>query len=355
MSYPDLASEKGISSYSENLIKNIKKQGLTIDKITFMQGKFLTLAKKLSLLLKYDIIHIQHEYNLLGGYGIPYFLFLPILGRKKLIVTMHTVLSQKEKFQGNKIKTFLRKILYKLQNKFINLFSAKIIVHSEFFKKILIEEYKIPEEKIIVFHHASLENIKEDKNKSKKELGLSGEIYLLIGTIMPDHGHDIILRQADKIGKTILLATNPIAVNYRNEDKIKNFLKMNQDIIKENNFEKFVRFDLGQIDNKKWWEYFSAADLILLPYRGGIGSGIFADAMAAKKPVIASNIPYFREFAENYDCIKIANTDEDFPTTIKNAMKPSEYKKMIEGCDKYMKENSLTAISKKYKKFYDSL
>jgi glycosyltransferase involved in cell wall biosynthesis len=357
MVFPDSKSEKGISSYSENLIQNIKKQGTDIRGVTFIQGKPFSFAKKISSLFKFDIIHLQHEYNLLGGFGIPYFLFLPLLklSGKKIIITMHTVLSQKEKFHGKKIKTFFRKILYKTQNKFIDIFSSGIIVHSEYFKKILTKEYNVQEEKITVFHHAIPENIKIiDKNTAKKELNLSGNVYLLIGTMMPDHGHDIILKQADKIGKMILVVTNPTVINYRNEEKIKNFLELNEEIVKKNNFKKFVRFDLGPIDNKKWWKYFSAADLVLLPYRGGIGSGIFADAMAAKKPVITTNIPYFNEFAKNYSCVKIAKIEEDFPSAINSAIKLSEYKKMLTGCEKFMKENNLTVISKRYKKFYES-
>ena len=250
----------------------------------------------------------------------------------------------------------LRKILYKLQNKSINVHSDKIIVHSDSFKKILSEEYHINKNKIVVLPHAIIENIKiTEKNKAKKNLKLSGNVYLLIGTIIPDHGQDIILKQADKIGKTILLATNPITINYRNEEKIKNFLKLNQDIVTNNKFEKFVRFDLCQISYDKWWEYFSAADLVLLPYRGGIGSGIFADAMAAKKPVISSNIPYFREIANKYDCLKIAKNDNDFSSVINESIKPKNYKKMIKGCRKFIEENGLTPISKKYKELYNSL
>ncbi len=359
MIYPSSLSEKGISKYSQDLISNIRKQDVDIDEITFTQGKSSTLFKQIPKILKYDVIHIQHEYNLLGGYGIPYFALFGILGlfkKKRIITTMHTVPSLKGEFQSGKIKTFLRKVLYKLQNRLINVNSNKIIVHSEAFKRILSEEYHVSEEKINVLTHAIIEDIKiTNKNKAKKDLKLEGNVYLLIGTMIRDHGHDIILRQADKIGKTILVATNPLAINYRNEEKIKEFLKLNQDIVSQNHFENFVRFDLGQISYEKWWEYFSAADLILLPYRGGIGSGIFADAMAAQKPVISSNVPYFKEIAKDYDCIKIADTDNDFAEIIKESMKPENYKKMIKGCEKFLKENGLTPISRKYKEIYKSL
>lgn len=358
MVFPHPSSEKGISAYSLNLIENLRKQGVGIEEITFMQGKPLTLFKKLQKILKYDIIHLQHEYNMLGWYGIPYFFVLSFLGffkRKAIVLTMHTVLSQNEKFKSGKLKTFLRKILYKVQNKWIDWTSGKIIVHAKSFKNILVGEYTIPSEKIVVLPHAIIENIKTcSKIQARKELKLSGKAYLLIGTMIPDHGHDIIVRQADKIGKTILVVTNPSAVNYRNEKKIKNFLELNKKIVKENYFEKFVRFDIGFVPYKTWWKYFAASDLILLPYRKGIGSGIFADAMAMKKPVIASG-EYFNEFAKGYGCIKLAKKDNEFPRLIQESMKPKNYKKMIKECKRYLNENGFTPISKKYKKLYFSL
>ncbi len=359
MVYPHPDSEKGISAYSLGLIDNIRKQGVKIEGQSFFQGKPSTIFDKIFGLRKYDVIHIQHEYNLLGGFGTPYFLllgFLWLLKKKFIIVTMHNVLSQEEKFNSGRLKTALRKILYKIQNRWINWTSDKVVVHSKSFRKILIKEYGFKKNKITVLPHAIIENIKTiNQIKAKKELNLSGPVYLMIGTMVPDHGHDIVINQADKIGKTIVVATNPSAVNYKNKSKIIDFLKLNQSIIKIKKLEKFVRLDLGPISYDKWWKYLSAADLILLPYRGGIGSGIFADAMAIKKPVIGSNIPYFKEFAQEYGCITLAENENDFPRAIKTAMKPRNYRKMVSECKRYFNENGLTPISKKYKILYESL
>ena len=291
MVFPDFSSEKGISKYSTDLIANIKQQGMNVSQITFLNGKSSSLFKRIKELKKCDVIHVQHEYNLLGLYGLPYFLFFPWIESfgKKIIVTMHTVPSKKDIFQGGKLKNSLRKILYVLQNRMIKSISDKIIVHVQSFKDILVNEYYFDGNKIEVFPHAIIEDIKTStKEKARKELNLSGNVFLLIGTMTPDHGHDIILRQADKMGKTILIASNPEPVNSRNIGKIRNFLGLNKKIVEENGFQKFVRFDLGPISYDKWWKYFAAADLVLLPYRGGVGSGIFPDEMAVKKQFVAS-------------------------------------------------------------------
>jgi len=359
MVLPNKNSEKAISIYSQHLIDNIKKTGLNIKGVDYIAGSPISAFKILPKLLKYDIIHIQHEYNLFGGFGLPFFVlffFLRIFKKGLLVITMHTILSQKEKFKSTKIKTFLRKILYRLQNRLINWASDIIIVHENFSKEILTKEYGVSKENIRVLPQGIIENITfTNKQKAKKELNLSGPVYLMIGNLTYDNGSDIILKQAGKIEKNILFVTNPNAVNTRNKKEILDWINFNKTIVKKNNFQKFVRFDLKEIPDTLWWKYFSAADLILLPYRGGIRSGIFSDAIAAKKPMIGSNINFFREYAKKYGFIRIAKKEEDFPKEINEAMKISNYKKMRSAFERYIKEYGFSSLARKYKKLYSSL
>lgn len=360
MIYPTRESEKAISGYSKTLVDSISKTGEKMDDFTYVAGKPLTLLRKLGKVRDYDVIHIQHEYNLLGKYGLPFFLLFFMLAfyECKIIVTMHTILSKKEKFKGSKLKTFLRKVLYFTQNRFINWFSNKIIVHAEFFKEILAEEYGVDKSKIEVLPQGIIEDVpKYDKEKTKKELKLSGPVYLFMGSMVPDHGHDIIIKQADRIGPTTLVVANPGSVNDRNSSRTRKYLEENKKIVKEKNFGKFVRFDIFDITDKHplWWKYFSAADLILLPYRGGIGSGIFAHSMAAHRPVIASDIQFFKEISKNYGCVAIAKNDDNYPEIIKKSIIPSNLEKMENECKRYLKDFGLSAIAKKYLKIYKSL
>ncbi|MCR4284917.1 MAG: glycosyltransferase [archaeon] len=360
MIFPTRESEKAISGYSVTLTENIRKAGQEIDDFTYEAGNSKTLFSKISQLKKYDIVHIQHEYNLLGGFGLPFFIlyFYLWINKIKTITTMHTVLSQREKFKSGPIKTFLRKVLYQIQNRVIGNVSERVILHADFFKKILSEEYKVSKRKIVIIPQGIIEDIpKYNKNIIKKELGLSGPVYLFIGSMIPDHGHDIIINQADKIGKTILVVANPGSVNDRNSDRTRNYLEQNQDYVLKNKLFKFVRFDISDINDKnpQWWKYFVASDLVLLPYRGGIGSGIFAHSIAAKIPVIASNIQYFNEISKNYGCLRTAKKDSNYPNIIKEAMKPQNYKKMVKESERYLKENGLSVIGKKYKKIYSGL
>lgn len=361
MIFPTRESERAISGYSVNLTESMRKEGIDIEDITYVAGKPYSLIKKIPYLRKnYDIIHIQHEYNLLGNKGLPFFFVFFLLGcfkRNKIITTMHTALSKKNKFNENKLKTIFRKSLYLFQNFFIRKFSDKIVVHAKFFKDILMNDYHFSEDKISILPQGIIEDIKTlSKEQARKKFNLSGSVYLFIGSMIPDHGHDIIIKQADKIGPTILVVANPISVNDRNSSRTKSYLDENIEYVKNNDLSKFVRFDISDISDKKpeWWEYFSSADLVLLPYRGGIGSGIFAHAMAMKKPVIASNIQFFKEISENFDCVKIASTNEDYPALIKECMKKENYSKMIKGCENYFNKWKYSSLSKEYNKLYSS-
>ena len=358
--FPSRETEKAISGYSVYLTEAISKNRIEIENVSYDSGKPKTLFKKLKELKKYDIVHIQHEYNLLGWYGLPFFFLYAILFLHgcKIVTTMHTVLSQKEKFKGSRIKIFLRKILYRTQNRIINWFSKLVVVHANFFKEILIKEYGFSENKIRVLPQGIISDIKTiSEKKAKNKLKISGHIYLIIGNFIPDHGADIVIKQAKKIGKTLLIVVNPKAINDRNQKRLTDYLNYCTTYVQKNKLQNTVRFDILDITDKKpeWWEYFSAADLVLLPYRGGIGSGIFAHAMAMKKPVISSNILFFREIAKRYDCLKIVENEEDYAKVIKEAMKPTNYNKMKKECTRYSKENSWNEISKKYKKIYNSL
>ena len=356
--YPSEDSEKAISNYTKQLIKAQREQGIEINPIEYTAGNSSTL--KLDDIKDGDVVHIQHEYNLLGRYGIPFFdLYSNLAGKKvRKITTMHNVLSQKQEFNESKIKTYFRKMLYRFQNKEIRDNSDIIIVHAEFFKKILVEEYDVPREKIIVLRQGIQEDIKLIPQKqAKKELNLKGNVYLIIGSLIPDHGADIIINQANEIGGTILIVANDKAVNDRNDSRIKEWLRYLKEDVKLKNI-KNIRFDIKDLPYELWWKYFAAADVVLLPYKGGIGSGIFADCIATRKPIVGSNIKYFREFAEDWKFIRIAET---MKTCGNNVSSRCDYAQAIKGImsedigddfDKYIKRNGLTALANKYKDIY---
>lgn len=342
MIYPYEHSEKAISNYSSTLANELQ-----IDRVQYTAGKPLEVFRLMKNLRKYEKVHFQHEYNLMGGFSLPIFMLYVyfLFSGKMVFTTMHTILSKKEKLKGSSLKKFLRRMLYTSQNNFISIISQKVIVHSTFFKNILIKDYGLIKEEIEVIPQAIKEDIpKYNKKELKKEFNLKGNVYLVIGNLIPDHGADIILKQANNIKGTILVVASKKAINDRNDKRIQDWASHCKRITKSKN----IQFHIKDIPYELWWKYFAIADLVLLPYKGGIGSGIFADAIATRTPMVCSNIPFFKDV--EYDFVKIAKTDEDFPKEIRVSMK--NHNRMVKSFDSYIKEYGISKIINKYKKVY---
>lgn len=355
MVYPSVESENAMSNYSLDLIGALKKKSVSIVKGEYTFHKPLSLFKILPELMKNDIIHIQHEYNILGWKGLPFFpllLFLKMFYRGKTILTMHNVPSKKLKLEETKIKRFLRRAFYFTQNKAIKYFSDYTLVHCDFFKRILVEEYGFDEKKVCSIPQSIKEGIKTvGREEARKELGLSGKNYLIIGTFVPDHGAADVVKQADKIKGTVLIVTNASRAYARNDRRVLDYLDHVKSLAKDPKISEKVRFDLKELPFDLWWKYFSASDLVLLPYKEGLASGIFSDAIAMKVPMVGSDIDYFREFSRKYGIIELAKGG-DFSSAINKAIEPNNYKKMKQKMDDYVKEFGVLSIGNKYIPIY---
>lgn len=133
----------GLKNYSEFLVNSLRKQ-----------KKEVTLSDKIDY-GKYDLVHIQFEHSLFRPFGlrlIPLLIMLKIK-RKKIVITQHTTLARKEIFARNKLINFIKKILFPLNEILMDFLADKIIVHTHYAKKILINDYKIPDEKVEVIPH----------------------------------------------------------------------------------------------------------------------------------------------------------------------------------------------------------
>lgn len=356
--YPTTESEIAMSNYSLDLIEALKKSEIEVVKGEYVFHKPLSLFKILPHLTECDLIHIQHEYNILGWKGLPFFpllLYLKLFFKGKVILTMHNVPSRELKLEETKFKRLLRRTFYLIQNKWIKYFSDYIIVHCHYFKKILINEYGFNEEKVNVIPQAIKQGIKSVGRKfARKYLNLSGKIYLIIGTFVPDHGAGDVVKQADKIDGTVLIVTNVSSAYKRNDRRVLNYLDYVKSLAKNPKIKKKVRFDLKEVPFDLWWKYFLVSDLVLLPYKEGLASGIFSDAIAMKIPMVGSDIAYFREFSEKYGIIELAKNG-DFASAIDKAMKKENYKNMKNKIKDYLKEFGVNSVGKKYKPIYENL
>jgi glycosyltransferase involved in cell wall biosynthesis len=331
MIFPNSKRERAINNYSKDLISKTRAEPETY---TAGSPWFFPIPVD-------SMVHVQHEYNLLGWYGIPWFKILPLLKmlNDKLIVTMHTV-NKPNKFG------FVRRMFYKFSNWIIKKTADKVIVHSNAFKQILVRDYNFNPKQIVVIRQGVKKVPGCDKEAIKKELGLKGKVYLIIGNFHKSHRPHVILSQAAKINGTVLVVWNSNAVNDRNKKRLIQYYRW----CMKDKTPNVKTINLAKEHRDKWWEFFHISSLVLLPYVEGVGSGIFQDAMATRTPVVCSKTTYFNEILSE-SCGMISK-DKDFPKTINQAM--LNLKELKKGCETYSRKYSVSNQAKKHWEVYNA-
>lgn len=181
----ELSKVSNLTVLAENDIKNneIKDCGnvvLAWDKSV----KYIFQILKLALINKTKVVHVQHEIRMYGNNLsaalFPFLLLGLKLLNKKVITTVHAVVAKdlvKTEFiksfteKTNPIYDFLVKNFFIYLYKSIYFFSNKIIVHSEYFKNIYINDYKVSGKKIFVLPIGVNTKPKEVFSKKSKVIG----------------------------------------------------------------------------------------------------------------------------------------------------------------------------------------
>jgi glycosyltransferase involved in cell wall biosynthesis len=100
---------------------------------------------------------------------------------------------------------------------------------------------------------------------------------------------------------------------------------------KKNNGDKVISLNLGYLDDTTMSKLFFACDAIIFPYKIVSISGVMFDALAHGLPFIASDLRFFKEFAQMGLGIVCERTTESFERSISTlALEYDEYKTRVE-------------------------
>jgi len=236
---------------------------------------------KRNVVLHYQFFRFRFE---------PVFMLLLRLLRVRIVLTAHNVLPhEKSKFDYS-----LMSFAYKSSN--------IIIVHSSFIKKKLLGSFNVPESKIKIIPHGNFDTYLPSKLPLKKDsrnmFNLSDEdnVLLFFGYIREYKGLDLLIDALSRIQSGVdrvpklIIAGNPHTEDLKNKylEKI-NELDLNSNVIFHHYF----------IPSEKIADYFTAADVVILPYKRIDHSGIIHLAYTFEKPVIATRVGDFSEIIKN--------------------------------------------------------
>ncbi|PXY01946.1 glycosyl transferase family 1 [Marinifilum breve] len=290
-----------------------------------------------------DIVQIEHEFGLFGdqrGVQIIEFLIRCNLADTPVVVTLHTVFEDL-KYQE---KIIVQHIL--------NL-SSSIIVHENFQKDILLNNYDCPNPILVIPH--GVREVKRVEN-AKELLGLEGkQVLLLAGYMRSTKNFEKIIgllpRLVEKNKDLVLLMASRSRINEHSDYKDLLYKSLNSTGVRKHVkilYGKFPQFTLDTI--------LSAADVMALPYLKGGQSGVLAQASALQLPVVTSELLSFKNWIEEVKGGFYATTDDEYVNHITNLLQDGDLRLEFQENIRINNEKiNWTQIAKRHIELYEKL
>jgi glycosyltransferase involved in cell wall biosynthesis len=262
------------------------------------------------------VVHVNHEYMMYGrpfyGAFMPLLLFLLRLALRPTVLTLHSVVPKESVWNGF-FRRYGSKRLAPLKTLFFLGWTCltfrlanHIIVHSQASKNIISNEYGYPSKNISVIGHGIEQTVMMSRSRAKEILGFEGrKVILNFGYIHEKKGIEHLIRSMAPIVKThpdsiLVIAGGPHVSHSTRPNDFQEYVDKLRSLVKEARAESNVAFRAEYIPNDLVPMYFSAADIVVLPYVEQFGtSGVLARAMAAGKPIVATRVNPFFEIIED--------------------------------------------------------
>jgi len=296
-----------------------------------------------------SVVHIQHVYGLFGSKSIYMWLFFPLvwtllrLRGRSLVLTVHEVWTEQT------VASPLRSL--KLGYiRVVNWALGRVATTVVFLSESAASEFSpAPQNTAVVPHGVDLGTPDIDQPDARDRFGYEPEdvVVAQLGYINRRKGPDVFVELAQESEQwEFLLAGGP----------------------RKAELEPFYRELLGtapanvtatgHLEAEAFHAAFSAADVVVLPYRTITQSGIFNWCAAYGLPVVASDIPYFSELAHEFDCVElfpvedVEQASERLSTVISETHRREELETNI---SQYASQHSLESVASEYRAIYEGV
>ncbi|MGE5329432.1 MAG: glycosyltransferase family 4 protein [Deltaproteobacteria bacterium] len=268
--------------YDKNVIFDIQQDDL---------DSYLAAAKAIKD-SKIDLLSIQHEFGIYGGYCGDFLVDFLSKIEIPVVSTMHTVIPEPNSRQ--------RFIINRLGEK-----SSKIVTMAKNTINTLVNTYGVDQNKIIFIPHGVPFRILPSRDKLKAKYGLGGkQIISTFGLISPgkglENGIEAMARIKNKFNDAIYLIlgqTHPVVKKQMGEVYRESLQAMVQKFGLENN----VLFVDKYLNIDELLEYLKLSDIYMTPYLGKdqAVSGTLAYAVGYGKAIVSTPYIYAQEVLDN--------------------------------------------------------
>ena len=266
-------------AHRENQTVAEETQGLPI--VDFLRAiRVRLIFLRAALYLLWDRPHLIHVQWLIVRHEDLFFIkVLKCLGFK-IVHTAHDILPHGR--ETPETERFFRSI-YALAD--------RLIVHAENIRQEMIKMFDIDPNKIYVIPHGSNElfftsSVSKQAARAHLDIPLSKKVILFFGLIRPYKGLEYLLEAFEEIEAQVKDAMLLIAGNFHGDRAVlQHYSKLLAQFADKDN----VRCVMDYIPCDKVGYFFSAADVVVLPYIQASQSGILLSAFAAGRPVIVTD------------------------------------------------------------------
>lgn len=295
------------------------------------------------LVSKGEVVHF-HWWTF---YLFPVFFTAVLLSKarkKKIVCTVHNILGH----ESGEIDKILTNWIFKLPDHFV--------VHSEANKKQLKKIFRIEDKKISIIPHGTLSFYKEKKltkEEAREKLGISNQdkVILYFGNIRKYKGVDVLIKAFANIKQEVSNAKLIIAG--------KNWIAWQsfQGLIDKYNLSKDVILHLDYVPTPEIQYYFTAADLVVLPYlyfESQSGPGNIA--LAFERAMVVSNVGGLPDLVKEKNVVVKPGNVNQLAQAIIKVLKDDGFRKKLENDSKELSQKySWDKIAEKTISLYKQL
>ncbi|MCD1294185.1 sugar transferase [Methanocella sp. CWC-04] len=291
----------------------------------YRASKFLKREKPDVIIMQWWTSSVAHMHLLIS-------LINSIRVRSKVIVEFHEVVDPLEE------SILPIKIYSRIMGRLLVKRADMYVTHSESDKKLIAAKYRIPCDRIHVVplglfdHHIN----GMSKEESRQNLGLNGEYVILsFGLIRPYKGIPYLVKAFGELPEEVAKRSRLLIVGeiWEDRESVENAIASSRYVDRITLIDKYIPDSEVSL-------YFSASDVVVLPYLRASQSAVAHLAMSFKKPIIVSKVGGLQESMSEYDGTYFIPPADD--SAIKDAIvriyneKPGEFEPPKRGWDDIM-------------------
>lgn len=318
--------ECGIATYTDNLMRAVKKAvpSANFSVVAMDEGT----GTKYPPIVKYkinqnnikdyieaaeyinksdcDIVSIQHEFGIFGGFnGSNILHFLKKL-EKPVVITFHTV----SIVQKNPYNIVAKK--YKSRGELVEKISRYvegITVMTETAKKYLSTNFAIPSKKIYVLPHGAHVFSKKETERFRNEKGrisINKDDFIItsFGLIFPKKGLEYVIKAIPKIVRDFPNKKIKYLILGKAHPRCpKSYMISLKNLVKKLQLEEKVIFNSKYLEYEEIYRYLANTDIYITPYysKEQASSGTLSYAIACGCPVVSTPYIFAQDMINRYE------------------------------------------------------